>query len=53
MEPDISNAEQWWGDLTEKRRIEIWRWVEQPHKKTAEPAPGQMDIISALNDRSA
>ncbi|EEI16331.1 hypothetical protein HMPREF0298_1917 [Corynebacterium lipophiloflavum DSM 44291] len=48
---DTRDADDWWDTLPDKRRVEIWRWVEQPHRKGYEPAPGQLDLMDAIKER--
>lgn len=44
----VREADEWWCGLPEKRRVEIYRWVEQPQKKDSAPGPGQLDLIQVM-----
>lgn len=47
---EIRGADDWWDALPDKRRVEIWRWVEQPHKKGCEPSPGQLVLLEEIEE---
>ncbi|MCT1635005.1 hypothetical protein M3B03_04720 [Corynebacterium pseudodiphtheriticum] len=45
----LSDAQRWWEDLPERRKIQLWQWIVSPGESHI-VLPGQLSLLEDNED---
>jgi hypothetical protein len=47
---DIKDADDWWGTLSDQRRVSLHRWQTGQSKTPPPPDPDQLSLLDAIEE---
>lgn len=50
---DVKDADEWWGTLSDERRVSTHRWLTGKSKTPPPPDPDQLSMLDLIPDEEA